>query len=373
MKKALVILLLTAPVLTFAQTGKYILKGKVGSYNAPAKAYLEYDKGGKIVKDSVVLKDGSFEFTGEVASPTNAYLFLSDKGTGFSTARDYRSFYLEAGAINVAGASLMADAKIEGPKTNQDNERYQQALKGVTAEYAALEAKQKSATPEQQKSEAFDKENKLAEKAIEDKEYAINVKFIKDNPDSYISLTVLESVAYTADYAELAPLFESLTPAVKQSETGKKFAERLPKLKTVAIGATAPEFAEADTSGKTISLSSFKGKYVLVDFWASWCGPCRRENPNVVKVYNHFKDKNFTILGVSLDKGKEKWLKAIHADGLAWNHVSDLQYWKSKTAELYVVRAIPQNFLIDPNGKIIAKNLRGEDLKNKLEEIFGKI
>ena len=124
-----------------------------------------------------------------------------------------------------------------------------------------------------------------------------------------------------------------------------------------------------------ISLSSFKGKYVLVDFWASWCGPCRQENPNLVKAFNRFKNQNFTVLGVSLDRpgNKEKWLKAIHNDGLAWTHVSDLNFWNSKTAALYVVRAIPQNFLLDPNGKIIGKNLRGEDLENKLEELFGKI
>ncbi len=143
----------------------------------------------------------------------------------------------------------------------------------------------------------------------------------------------------------------------------------------MALGATAPEFAEADTAGKVISLSSFRGKYVLIDFWASWCGPCRRENPNVVKAYNTYKGKNFTILGVSLDRpnAKDKWLAAIHKDGLTWNHVSDLKFWDSKAAGLYAVRGIPQNFLLDPNGKIIGKNLRGEDLQNKLAELFGKI
>jgi len=136
----------------------------------------------------------------------------------------------------------------------------------------------------------------------------------------------------------------------------------------------APDFTLTDTSGNTVSLSSFKGKYVLVDFWASWCGPCRRENPNVVKVFNKFRDKNFTILSISLDRpdAKDKWLDAIHKDGLTWTHVSDLKYWDNEVAKQYGIRAIPQNLLIDPQGKIIAKNLRGEDLDAKLTELFTK-
>lgn len=138
----------------------------------------------------------------------------------------------------------------------------------------------------------------------------------------------------------------------------------------VKVGQVAPDFTLPDPSGKMISLSSFRGKFVLVDFWASWCGPCRQENPNVVKAYQQYKGKNFTILGVSLDKTKDKWQEAIKADGLVWSHVSDLKFWDSSVVPLYGLNAIPTNFLLDPQGKVIASNLRGPALEAKLQEVL---
>ena len=142
------------------------------------------------------------------------------------------------------------------------------------------------------------------------------------------------------------------------------------QLENVQIGKTAPEFSLPDTAGVSVSLSDFRGKYVLLDFWASWCGPCRGENPNVVKAFNEYKDKNFTIIGISLDKDKSKWLKAIADDNLTWTHLSDLKYWDSEIPALYGVRGIPANVLLDPDGVIIAKNITGEDLHQKLKEVI---
>jgi peroxiredoxin len=375
MKKFILTMITVLPFVAFAQDGKYTVQGTVGTYNAPAKMYLQAYVKGKIITDSVTLKDGKFQFTGSVGDvPVSAYLVLNEKGTGVAY-KDYKPIYLEKGTITVTSNDLLKNAGVNGPKTNQDKVRYDAALKEVSDQEDALDAKEKAATPEQKNSDAFERENHKAEKELEARENAINKKFIQDNPDSYISLNALESYAYSNDYADIAPLYNGLSDAVKQSEGGKEFGLRLPKLKAVALGAMAPVFAEADTSGKVISLASFKGKYVLVDFWASWCGPCRRENPHVVKTFNAFKGKNFTILSVSLDRpgAKDKWMAAIHKDGLTWTHVSDLQFWKSKTADMYGVRAIPQNFLIDPDGKIIGKNLMGDDLSDKLAEIFGKI
>ncbi|MFB0498541.1 peroxiredoxin [Mucilaginibacter sp. OAE612] len=370
-KKIALTAIASAPALAFAQDAQYTVQGKIGAYNAPAKVYVQYRKDGKTVVDSAVLNGGTFKFTGKTSTttPVSGYILFNPKGTGLHSSEDYRSIYLEPGTINVSATDKIADAKIEGTKTNNDNDKYNLAEKPINDAYEALSAKRKTATPEQMA------ELNAEEKKIDDQDAQVNKKFIQENPDSYVSLNALESYAYSADYVDIAPLFNSFSPAIKATEAGKKFAERLPKLKAVALGATAPEFAEADTAGKMVSLSSFRGKYVLIDFWASWCGPCRRENPNVVKAYNAYKGKNFTILGVSLDRpnAKDKWLAAIHKDGLTWNHVSDLKFWDSKAADLYAVRGIPQNFLLDPNGKIIGKNLRGEDLQNKLAEIFGKI
>jgi peroxiredoxin len=369
-KKIALTAIASVPALAFAQDSQYTVQGKIGNYNAPAKVYVQYRKDGKTVVDSAVLNSGSFKFTGNTGTtPLSGYILFNPKGTGLHSSEDYRSLYLEPGNIIVTATDKIADAKIEGTKTNNDNEKYNLAEKPINDAYEALAAKRKTATPEQLS--ALNAE----EKKIDDQDALVNKKFIQENPDSYVSLNALESYAYSADYVDIAPLFNNFSAAIKATEAGKKFAERLPKLKAVALGATAPEFAEADTAGKIISLSSFRGKYVLIDFWASWCGPCRRENPNVVKAYNTYKGKNFTILGVSLDRpnAKDKWLAAIHKDGLTWNHVSDLKFWDSKAADLYAVRGIPQNFLLDPNGKIIGKNLRGEDLENKLAQIFGKI
>lgn len=365
------------PAVAFAQDAKYTIQGKIGDYNAPARVYLEYRVAkGKSQVDSADVVGGKFQFSGNTGStPKSAYLLFNAKGTGVGSAKDYRDIYLEPGVININAASEMAKATIDGPKTNQDNEKYQLAQKPVNDAYRALEEKQKAATPEQQSSQEFIRQAKADELAIDKQSAEVDKKFIAQNPDSFISLNALESYAYSADYVDIAPLFDALTPALKATDAGKELANRMPKIKAVALGATAPEFTEADTCGKMVSLSSFRGKYVLVDFWASWCGPCRRENPNVVQAYNHYKNQKFTILGVSLDRpnAKEKWLAAIHKDGLTWTHVSDLKFWDSEAADLYAVRGIPQNFLLDPNGKIIAKNLHGEELENKLAELFGKI
>ncbi|MDI3319190.1 TlpA disulfide reductase family protein [Pinibacter soli] len=197
-------------------------------------------------------------------------------------------------------------------------------------------------------------------------------EFIATKPNSSVSpFVLLVTSQLNEDMAALETRYSKLTPDAQNSFFGKYLGKQLADSKFGTIGSKAPEFTQNDTQGKPVSLSSFKGKYVLVDFWASWCGPCRMENPNVVTAFNKFKDKNFAILGVSLDKNKDAWLKAIKDDGLSWTQVSDLKYWQNEVATMYKVQSIPQNFLIDPNGNIVARDLRGPALESKLCELLG--
>lgn len=154
-------------------------------------------------------------------------------------------------------------------------------------------------------------------------------------------------------------------------QIAKDFIDTVEKMKVLAVGQPAPEISLPDPDGNLVTLSSYRGKYVLVDFWAKWCGPCRQENPNVVKMYHKYKDQGFDVLGVSLDRNRADWVQAIEEDGLVWTHVSDLKYFNSEAAELYNINAIPFSVLVDPDGIIIAKNLRGKGLEKKLESLFG--
>jgi peroxiredoxin len=199
------------------------------------------------------------------------------------------------------------------------------------------------------------------------------IRFIKDNPDSYVSALILERFVMTKQVTneEAKPMFDNFTPRIKKSKTGEKLDKLINTPKPPAeVGQIAPDFEGPGPTGQLVKLQESLGKITIVDFWASWCRPCRVENPNLVRTYNKLKAKGLNVVGVSLDKSKDNWIKAIEDDGLQWSHVSHLQYWNEPIAKAYEVRSIPATFILDQNGKILAKNLRGADLEQKVEELL---
>lgn len=372
-KRSLFWVLMVAPALSFAQQ-KYTIMVKANHLNKAEKAFLNYQLSGKFITDSATLNAGQYIFSGVVTEPTLAQFFIRKDGASIKDKSIFNAaIWLEKGVIKVTLADPLSKPLITGGMLNSDYQRLEASKAPERAKMAAASKRFMEATEEQRKAPDFIKNHLQVMKAAMSESAVKDSLYITKHPNSYLSVYLLANTISSAPLSILEPKYRGLSKALQTSTPGLGLLKTINTLKSREIGGAAADFTLNDPSNKPVSLSSFRGKYVLLDFWASWCVPCRKENPNVKAAYNQFKGKNFTVLSVSLDDGKDgevKWLAAIEKDQLNWTQTRDINRAGGRVSDLYGVKTIPQNFLIDPNGKILAIGLRGSELQKKLAELI---
>jgi len=364
--KKLLILNFLATVLFSACENKpsYTINVEFSGLNGEDIVYMQLVKNNELETiDSVQIAENKVQFEGALDAPQMVYLKIGE-------SRKIVNFFGENSEIEVkVNLDDLVNTQVVGSIVHDEFVEFQSYMSPIDQREQKLreDYREASMNGDQEKIDSLRKES---ENIYNDQQEML-YQYINDKSSSYMAPFVINRyLVYELDENELDSLLQMLDPSIHNSQDYTKLNERVEILKKVAVGQPAVDFTLNDPDGNPISLSSFRGKYVLIDFWASWCGPCRRENPNVVQLYSEYKDKGFEILGVSLDEDRTRWLGAIEADSLTWPHVSDLQGWGSESGKMYGIISIPATVLLDPEGIIIDKDLRGDALRQKLEELY---
>jgi peroxiredoxin len=339
------------------EKGNAVISGNIDGLYDPA-IFINIPSGDSYNMEPIPVKDGEFKWTGDFPEPVRVMLKVGDQNI---------PLYMQNGNVEIHGhIDSLDQLRITGSPAQADYDAYKQSLADLTLMEMRLNEEWAKAKGNDSVRDVISGQ---ADSLHAIREERTNV-FIATHPNSVVSLSLLKDMALVGDYALLDSLFRGFTPALAGSTEGQQLQERIAVLKKSAVGQKLMDFEQRDVNGETVRLADLKGKYVLIDFWASWCKPCRAENPNLLKAYNEFKHKKFTVLGVSLDDKEENWKQAIKEDQLPWRQVSDLEGFQGKLPVEYGIKAIPCTFLVDPEGVIIGRYLRGEELVEKLREVL---
>ncbi|MFT6995779.1 MAG: peroxiredoxin [Maribacter sp.] len=372
------LLLLTILIITLScnqNPDGYTINGELrGEFEEGTQVFLKTtgDNGQPVELDTTLLTNGTFQFKGISKVPDLHYIFVA-KLPG------YTAIVLENGTINLsAQKDSLGFAIVDGTIQNEIFFGYLKQSRELSQQAKSIqEDMQKAGSVAGGEATIAALNDEMQELQEEYKTYELD--FIKNNPNALISALLLDRTISmnTLEIEELQAMFDGLSQEIKNTRPGKKVVELLANKKKVeeankstAVGAKAPEFSGPNPDGEIIALRDVLGKVTLIDFWAAWCKPCRAENPNIVSVYEKYHDKGLNVIGVSLDRTADAWKKAIVDDGLGWNHISNIAYFDDEIAKMYNVNAIPAAFLLDENGVIVAKNLRGSELEAKVSELL---